>query len=81
MGQQAQRDVAMPALPGARFGLIQPDHLGLLDAFLDSPARPRHLRQVRHGALLIRIALVVSGFCCARGCYSSDHRILRYQHR
>src|SRR5690348_1416209 len=42
MRQQTERDVAMPALPGAHLVLIEPYLLVELEALLDLPASPRH---------------------------------------
>lgn len=41
MGQQAERDMPMPAVPAPHLILIQPNFpFGPIEAFLDHPARP-----------------------------------------
>src|SRR5215207_8153468 len=44
MGQQAQRDMPVPPFPAAHLVLVEADLLGPLEALLDHPARPCHVR-------------------------------------
>src|SRR5690606_21405371 len=51
-GEHDQRDMAMPAMPGAGFVVIEAEFvLGGLEAVLDRPAMPFHLHQRLDGCV------------------------------